>query len=57
MCDEPRWHVYPLNDLKEHLTEDHTSCWCHPEENEDGVIVHKSADGREAYETGQRKRH
>jgi hypothetical protein len=29
-------------------------CWCRPEDD-DGVIVHNSMDGREKYETGERK--
>jgi hypothetical protein len=51
----PRYHVYPENDLREHETNDHTSCWCKPTMDEDGVIVHNSMDGREAFETGERK--
>jgi len=51
----PRYHVYPLNDLREHEVEDHISCWCKPAMNEDGVIVHNSMDGREAFELGLRK--
>jgi hypothetical protein len=53
----PRYHVYPLDDLREHETEDHTSCWCHPTLNEEGVVVHHSMDGREAYEGTGRKMH
>jgi hypothetical protein len=48
------WHVYPLNDLKEHVTDGPEQCWCQPLET-DGVIVHNSMDGREAFETGERK--
>jgi len=51
----PRYHVYPLNDLREHKTEDHVSCWCKPYMDEEGVIVHNSMDGREAFESGLRK--
>ncbi len=51
----PRYHVYPLNDLREHKVDDHTSCWCHPAIDEDGIVVHNSMDGREAYENGLRK--
>lgn len=29
-------------------------CWCQPREV-DGVLVHNSADGREAFETGERR--
>ena len=47
-------HVYPLEDLREH--EITTQCWCHPEVDEDDEIcVHNALDGREAYESGERK--
>ena len=45
-------HVMPLNDLREH-TED-TECWCDP--TDDGeIVVHHSADNREAFEARNRK--
>lgn len=44
-------HVYPINDLRKHSLGD---CWCRPVDDE-GVLVHKSLDGREAYEAGDRK--
>ncbi len=49
-------HVFPLNDLNDHILS--IKCWCCPEEDEDsvGVWVHNSADGREKYETGELKR-
>ena len=50
-------HTYPLNDLRDHVT-DGVGCWCNPDaqEVEGGtVIVHNSMDGREALETGERK--
>lgn len=47
-------HVVPVNDLREHSTDSDKACWCKPRE-EDGVIVHNSMDGREAFETGERK--
>lgn len=49
-----RTHVVPLEDLREHdLT---PTCWCHPEQHDDeSIVVHMSMDGREAYETGERK--
>ena len=48
-------HLVPINDLREHdLT---ITCWCRPthDEEEPNVIVHNSMDGREAFETGERK--
>lgn len=49
-------HVYPLNDLKDHVIEG-PDCWCHPEPDHiyPNVIVHNSMDGREQYETKERK--
>jgi len=41
-------HICPVNDLREHLPRD---CWCHPDED-DGLIIHRSLDGRELYEDG-----
>lgn len=52
--DYQPYHVYPVNDLKEHEISDR--CWCDPELIE-GVWVHNSADGREHYENGDRKPH
>ncbi len=47
------WHVYPVNDAKQHIT-DSTYCWCNPtvrnEENGVFVIVHHALDGRESKE-------
>lgn len=48
-----RYHIIPTNDLREHSTD--STCWCRPEEHEDGLIVHNAMDGREQYETGIRK--
>lgn len=48
-----RFHVIPVNDLREHSTD--KPCWCRPKEDEHGVIVHNSMDGREKFETGERK--
>ncbi len=51
------YHVTPQNDLREHWVDGY-SCWCRPHWHEtDGgdVIVHNSMDGREKYETGERK--
>jgi hypothetical protein len=51
-----RRHVYPVGDLREHVTEGR-DCWCHPViEDHDGVgevVIHNSLDGRERYETGE----
>lgn len=50
-------HVYPLHDLRDHDTDGH-DCWCNPSiEHVEGdqIIVHNSADGREKFETGERK--
>jgi hypothetical protein len=48
------FHVYPLGDLREHVLEGHGElCWCGVR-IEDGIVIHTSADGREACETGAR---
>lgn len=52
------WHVYPLNDLREHETGEGPGCWCRPRIEEElgaDVVIHNSMDLREAYETGERK--
>jgi hypothetical protein len=48
-------HVIPLNDLREHA--ENPYCWCKPERclDEERIIVHNAADGREKFETGERK--
>lgn len=48
-------HSIPFNDLREH--ECSLDCWCKPTplEDEPLVIVHHAMDGRELYETGERK--
>lgn len=51
---DDKYHVFPIDDLKEHTVEG-MGCWCHPVEDDDGVIVHNAMDGREAFETGERK--
>lgn len=49
------YHVYPVNDLREHDIVGLT-CWCRPEHDEElDVVIHNAADGREAFETGERK--
>ncbi len=48
-------HIYPVNDVRDHETEG-KPCWCAPTvDEEEGVIIHNAMDGREAYETGERK--
>jgi hypothetical protein len=55
------YHVYPVGDLREHVTDnvhENGVCGCDPELQIEGagvVIVHNSLDGREAFETGKRK--
>ena len=56
--DDNVWHVVPVGDLREHSC-DREECWCRPRV-EDGdffgyVVVHNSVDGREKYETGERR--
>jgi hypothetical protein len=48
-------HVLPIDDIREH--EASMSCWCRPTEDDetDGLFVHHSMDGREQFETGERK--
>lgn len=48
------YHVYPVNDLEEHLLKG-TTCKCEPsvqivEESGEIIVVHNSFDGREAVE-------
>lgn len=52
------WHIVPLGDLRDH--EAHKDCWCRPtllddDESDGDVYIHHSLDGRELYETGERK--
>lgn len=51
----PDIHVIPLNDLMDH--EDSITCWYKPRRDDDqpNVIIHNAMDGREAFETGERK--
>jgi hypothetical protein len=48
-------HVAPVADLRKHLTS--RDCWCKPVIDEEyfAIVIHKSMDEREAYETGKRK--
>jgi hypothetical protein len=51
-----RYHVTPVNDLREHVVDPDIECWCHPAYEEDGrVVIHNSLDQRERYETGELK--
>lgn len=48
--------VVPVDDWRDH--DDGEGCWCHPDtESEPGIIVHRSLDGREAYERGELRPH
>ena len=50
-----RTHIIPVNDLREHEYSEY--CWCNPTEDTEYVnlFVHHSMDGREEFETGERK--
>ncbi|MBN3777419.1 hypothetical protein G3O06_07625 [Burkholderia sp. Ac-20345] len=47
-------HVIPRGDLREHAP---NGCSCNPtaDDEDPDVIVHSAFDGREAFETGERK--
>lgn len=48
-------HTYPVNDLREHDT-DGLTCWCEPRvewEGAEPLVIHNSADGREAVEQAE----
>ena len=52
-------HVYPVDDLREHVTSDHMGarCWCKPAEEEVNgglLVIHNSMDRREEYEQGRK---
>ncbi len=51
------YHVYPIDDLRDHDTSGAAECWCKPEQNEFGCWVHHSMDQREKYETGELRMH
>jgi hypothetical protein len=57
--DESQLHVYPCDDLREHVIDPDVECWCKPTMTEDGILVHNSLDRRELYETddGRMLRH
>lgn len=49
------YHIYPLNDLREHALEG-TACWCIPDHEEYRghlLVCHHSADRREVRERGR----
>lgn len=48
-------HVIPIDDLREHISS--ADCWCKPAQDQsiDNIYIHNSMDGREQYETGERK--
>jgi len=47
-------HIYPIHDLREHVT-DGDECWCNPTiDEEDDIVIHNAADERELFETGER---
>ena len=58
VSEDQIFHVVPRNDLREHDC-NRMECWCRPTLNdeEDGgyIVVHNSMDGREYFETGERK--
>lgn len=45
-------HCIPIGDLQDHMVND---CPCKPVRDEDGLWTHNSFDGREAFETEERK--
>ena len=49
------YHIVPVNDLREHECSE--KCWCNPTEHDEynNLFVHHSMDGREKFETGERK--
>lgn len=49
-------HVVPVNDIRDHYAS--ADCWCEPEldeESEVPVYIHNPGDGRDKYESGERK--
>jgi len=50
-------HVVPHHDNHPHILS-RAHCWCKPDyDEEENVVMHNSADGREDYETGKRRMH
>jgi hypothetical protein len=50
--NDGEYHCVPDMDYREHVIGD---CWCRSYRNPDGLIIHPSMDGREAFEAGKRK--
>ena len=51
-------HAVPHEDLRDHELDHAGQCWCRPNVEEDiGLVLHNSLDGREAYEIGARQPH
>jgi len=47
-------HIIPIGDTREHVLR--ADCWCDPRlDYEDCIATHNSNDGREQFETGERK--
>jgi len=46
-------HIYPMGDLRDHQIS--KKCWCSPKVEDGSLVIHNSMDGREAFETGERK--
>lgn len=46
-------HVLPQSDIRVHQLD--PVCWCKPrwDEDDDKLLIHNSADGREKYERGE----
>jgi hypothetical protein len=42
-------HVFPLNDLKEHILSG-SNCSCNPTIDDNGIVIHNSFDRREIWE-------
>ncbi len=57
LINESDYHVYPIDDLREHDTSGDRECWCRPELNEFGCWLHHAMDQREKYERGELKYH
>ena len=48
--DENNWHVYPLYDTREHITDRKHDCFCEPtvvKEIDRRIFIHPALDGRE----------